>query len=149
MRSPLAAYLVSVVVLAAVAWPAFRDPPRDSFPLSNYPMFSRARPDPIITLTNVTAVHADGGRTPLTPGQATGNDEVLQAMVLIRGAARSPAPRRQAFCETAARRLVEGGDAEGVVAVEIATVRHDSLAYFRDGYEPLARRVHHRCEVAR
>lgn len=148
MKHPLAAYLFSAAFLAAVAWPAFRDPPRDSFPLSNYPMFSRARPDPRITLTNVTAVRDDGTRVPLTPGQATGNDEVLQAMVLIRRAALAPPDRRQAFCERAARRLVDGGDADGVVALEIATARHDGLAYFRPGYTPLARRLHHRCEVA-
>jgi hypothetical protein len=36
---------VGLAFLLAVASPAFRETPRDSFPLSTYPMFSRGRPD--------------------------------------------------------------------------------------------------------
>lgn len=149
MSDRVFAYAVSIALLGAMAWPAFRDPPRDSFPLSNYPMFSRARPDARITLTQAVGRREDGSQATLSPALAADNEEVLQAMVLIRNAVRAGPTRLREFCDAAAERVAADPDLKDVVAVEIATVDHDALAYFEDGYQPLARRVHGRCEVPR
>src|SRR5690606_23790638 len=77
----LRAYVTSLVLLGAVAWPMFRSPPADSYPLSSYPMFSRARP-PFADIEHVVAVSRDGSRRPVPPSRVA-SGEVLQAKVAI------------------------------------------------------------------
>jgi len=144
------AYVLSVAVLVAVASPAFRDPPEDSFPFSDYPMFAKARPNPRITLTNASGVREDGSRVVLAPEVSSGNAEVLQSMMTIVNAVRGGPARLDAFCdEVAARVAAAGRRYEDVDQVEIATAQWDSVAYFERGPEPERRRVHGRCEVPR
>jgi len=145
----LHAYVLSAVVLAAVASPPFRDPPEDSFPLSDYPMFSKARPAATIVLTNVVGLRRDGSQVVLSPQVSVGNDEVLQAMATIRNAVRAGRTRLAAFCEEAAERVADRQSLADVIEVRIATRRFDAIAYFRDGPEPERTVVHHRCEVRR
>ena len=140
-------YGFSAFVLAAVVSPAFRDPPADSFPLSDYPMFSAGRPDPMLELTHALGVPRDEGRRiPLSPLVAADNREVLQAMMTIwQGTMARPA----AYCAEVAARVAASDDAElaDVVAVELATSRFDTVAYFTRAPDPLSRHVHHRCDV--
>jgi hypothetical protein len=138
------AYGLTAVVLLLVVSPAFRDPPRDSFPLSNFPMFSQGRPSPRFILTHALGVDAAGARRPLSPWIATGNREVLQAMVWLGAALRDP----DGSCETIAARVARHGSAE-VRAVELVTSDFDSVAYFVSSPAPVSRRVHARCEVGR
>src|SRR5687767_13889389 len=77
----IAGYVLIVVALSLVLWPAWRG--KDSFPLSNFPMFSYGRPDPHMTLSQVLGVRANGSRVPLPPKITCGNVEVLQAKVTI------------------------------------------------------------------
>ena len=139
----LRSLLYAFAVLAVLASPAFRDPPRDSFPLSNYPMFSSGRPDPHFTLTHALGVDADGTRVPLSPRVAAGSFEVLQAMRTIGYAVQEG--RGEAFCVEVAGRVAEAG--LPFEAVELATSRFDTLRYFDESPVPLERHVHHRCPV--
>lgn len=141
----LLALLYGAIVLGALASPALRDPPYDSFPLSNYPMFSHGRPDPHFVLTHALGVNEAGERVPLSPSIAAGTLEVLQSMMTISLAVNEG--RGPALCGEIAGRVA---DAEmPFVAVELATSRFHTLDYFDGSPEPLARQVHHHCEVPR
>jgi hypothetical protein len=144
MRDAAWAWAVTVAFLAMVVSPAFRDPPRDSFPLSDFPMFSQGRPSPRFTVTHALAVDAAGGRRPLSPWVATGNREVLQAMVWLSAATRDPAES----CRVIAGRVAAHGPGEARF-VELATSDFDAVAYFVSSREPVSRRVHARCAVPR
>lgn len=144
-------YAVSLGLTGLVLWPAFRDPPVDSFPLSNYPMFSAGRPDPMLTLPHALAIHGDGKRSPLSPTIASGNWEVLQSMMIINTAINGGDRTQGPFCAAIALRVAESADEdlEDVMAVELATSTFDTVAYFEGDTEPRQRQVHRRCEVAR
>ncbi|RLB54819.1 MAG: hypothetical protein DRJ42_08020 [Deltaproteobacteria bacterium] len=144
-------YTVSVVLTGLVLWPAFRDPPVDSFPLSNYPMFSAGRPDPMLTLPHALGVHEDGERTPLSPMIASDNWEVLQSMMIINTAINGGAHTQEPFCAAIAGRVAESNDDDlaDVVAVELATSTFDTVAYFDGDTAPRNRQVHRSCEVTR
>jgi hypothetical protein len=137
-------YSVSVVALLLVASPAFRSPPRDSFPLSDFPMFSQGRPSPRFALTHALGVDGAGRRRPLSPWVATGNREVLQAMVWLHAASGDPGRA----CRDIAARVARHGAAE-VRRVELATSEFDAVAYFARVPEPEKRTVHADCEVIR
>ena len=146
-RTRIAVYLFSGAVAAAVLWPAFRDPPVDSFPLSTYPMFSYGRPDPHLTIDHALAVHADGTREALPPMMSTGIREVLQSKTMITAALVSG--RGQPFCEAIAERVRASGDPDyaDVTSIELATSTFHTLDYFDHGPEPVKRTVHVRCEM--
>lgn len=144
--SRLHAYGLSLLLLGLVSWPAFRDPPQDSFPLSDFPMFSEGRPSPIFTISQALGVTANDEREPLSPMISAANREVLQSMVTI---ARGLHGNRQAFCREIAARVAADDDLDHVVAVEVATSTFDGVAYFAEAPVPVRRVVHVRCEVER
>ena len=144
MRDAAWAWGLTLAFLALVVSPAFRDPPRDSFPLSDFPMFSQGRPSPRFTVTHALGVDAGGARRPLSPWIAAGNREVLQAMVWLSAATADPT----ASCRAIAARVAAHGSPD-VRFVELATSDFDAVAYFVSAREPLTRRVHARCEVRR
>lgn len=148
MVSRLRVYAVSVAFVCLVLSPLFRDPPRDSFPLSDYPMFSLGRPSPLMTVTHALAVFPDGKRRPLSPLVATGNREVLQAMIFLRDAAADPV-RRDEECRAIAARVARVPELREARAVELATSVYDAVAYFLRSRAPLERQVHAACEVPR
>ncbi len=147
VSSRSAVYAFSALMIAAVVSPALRDPPADSFPLSDYPMFSHGRPTPRMELTHALGVRADGTRVPLPPLVSSGNREVLQSMMTIHYAVFSA--RRQAFCEEVAGRVAEAPELRDVRAVELATSTFDAVRYFEASPAPIRRTVHARCEVRR
>ena len=147
VSSRRAVYAFSALMIALVLSPALRDPPADSFPLSDYPMFSHGRPTPDMEITHALGVRADGTRVPLPPMVAAANREVLQAMMTIHAAVFGP--DRQAFCEEVATRVAAAEELRDVVSVELATSAFDAVRYFEESPRPLARRVHARCEVPR
>ncbi len=144
-------YTVSIVMTVLVLWPAFRDPPRDSFPLSNYPMFSYGRPDPMLTMPHALGVNAEGEATPLSPSISAGTYEVLQSMMTIQAAINGGPRTSNGLCHDIAGRVAESGDDDlaDVREVIIATSTFDCVAYFEGETEPKARQVHVRCEVER
>lgn len=128
------AAVVSAAVLACVLLPLSWPATRDSFPLSNYPMFARERRS--ATLHAVYAVAVDrGGDRHWVPPHLVGSREVLQTRALLeRAALRGPKALR-ALCRSIAGRIAatDGGELAGAVTVRIVRGKHDSIAYFERG----------------
>lgn len=139
-------YGVSAAMLALVVWPALRTPPRDSFPLSTYPMFSHGRRDPAALVERAVAVTADGRSRPVPP-RLVGSDEVLQARALIaRTVAQGGAPAR-ALCRDIAARLAPAPAFSDVVSLELRTDTFDAVAFFSGREDPIRSKLHARCKV--
>jgi hypothetical protein len=128
----LFALVVSAVVLACVLVPLSWSRARDSFPLSNYPMFARGRRSATLNAVYAVAYDADGGRHWVAP-RLVGSREVLQARALLERAAR----RRKtaaALCRSIAARVAgQGGELAGAVELRIVRGKHDPIAYFDSG----------------
>lgn len=155
----LAVLVLFVCSVAAVLSPAFRQPQQDSFPLSNYPMFARKKPSFVI-VNQVLAVRADGSRMPLSPRQASGTGEVIQAKGIIDHAVHTG--RALALCREAAARLPTPAPSEHsgpgrpghnssqeIVELAVATRRFDVMRYFENGRQPTSERIHTRCAAER
>lgn len=138
------AVVVSVVTAIAVVQPAFRDPPRDSYPLSNYPMFAQP-----LQATNsadaVVGVTADGERRTLSPQRIADTDEVIQAVGYVYN--ELAAGRADRLCSEVAQRVADAGPTQ-VVAIQVVTERQDSVAYFQGARDPEVT-LHASCQVAR
>jgi hypothetical protein len=147
---PWVAYVFSASMLVLTTSPLFRDPPRDSFPFSDFPMFARGRPDPEMILEQAVGVTADGVRMPLSPMVASANREVLQSLATIRRAIFGGPDATRRFCtEVATRVTLEGAALDAVTEVEVVSSRFDAVAYFVDRRDALSRHVYARCRVAR
>ena len=151
MLEALFAYGLSLTLLVLVASPAFREDPtdgsdKDSFPFSDYPMFSHGRPTPMLSIDHALGVRPGGERVPLSPMVASGNREVMQSMMTIILALRSDGA---GYCAEVAQRVAREDDLADVEAVEIATSTWDTVRYFEEGPEPIRRVVHFRCPVPR
>ncbi len=140
------ALLVSALVIAAAIWPALRDPPRDSFPLSNYPMFSSVRGKPWVHI--VVGFDAEGREHRIGP-RLIASAEVMQASETVRKAIRRKQARR--LCEQVAARVADEPELASVVRLELQSRRFDPLTYFVDeaGKTPLRTRRRASCEVPR
>ncbi len=137
------AVVVSVVFAAAVVSPLFRSPPRDSYPLSNYPMFSQ-RLEAVNDVRTAVGRDATGERELLSPLLIAGSDEVMMAVQDVGDAVR--AGEADALCRDIATR-VAGSGRDHLAAVEVVTERHHAIDYFRGARDPLGAEVHARCEV--
>jgi hypothetical protein len=136
----IAPYAVSVVSLLAVAAPILTSTRTDSFPLSNYPMFS-GRATPETSIPHAIAIDADGGRSVLPPS-AVFNDEIVQAWETLRQAIAAGPEATIDLCDQIATRAPEDA-----VTVEIVTDRFDAIRYFEGDKTPLQSTVHATCEV--
>src|SRR5687767_8124168 len=95
------AYLVGLGTTAVMLSPLVTGAP-DSFPISTYPMFARARGKPVFEV--VVGVAADGRETPL-PAALVASGEVLQTKVMIsRSVAGGPAAMAD-LCQSVAARV--------------------------------------------
>ncbi len=141
-REPLASWarrLATLGLVAALVSPAVRN--EDGLPLSTYPMYSSSRSQ-VSTFVTASGVDEQGRRT------------ALSALIIAESRDRLIA---QSFLNDAVRR----GDAEPIcmeiavrverslVAVEIATERHDTIARLRGEDSLQEREVHVSCEVLR
>ena len=79
------AYGFSALVLGAILWPLTQPASYDSFPLSTYPMFARAKPARA-TISHALAIDTQGAQRVIPPAVVTGG-EVMQARVTLRRAA--------------------------------------------------------------
>ena len=140
-------YGLAVAVIVLLLSPAFRDPPRDSFPLSDYPMFSHGRPDSRLTLTHALGITDTGKTQALSPRISSANAEVLQSMVTIGRSVHEG--RAAAFCREVAERVAADNGLDAIVEVRLATSEYDCVRYFEHGPEPLARAIHAACDVTR
>jgi hypothetical protein len=129
----LFAILITAATLTCVLLPLSWPQSRDSFPLSNYPMFARGRRSATLNATYSVAYDAAGGRH-WVPPPLVGNREVLQARAVLDRAARGGPEMIAALCRSiAARVAAAGGELTGAVEVRIVRGRHDSIAYFESG----------------
>ena len=140
----LAAVVFSVALAAAVISPLFRSPPRDSYPLSNYPMFS-ARLDEVNDVPTVVGRTEAGERKLLSPLAISGSDEVMQALTDVRNAVARGAAAAAALCAEVAER-VRGDD---LATLEVVTETYNTVDYFRGAKTPLEVQLHAECEVSR
>lgn len=140
------ALVVSLAAIAATLSPAFGDPPRDSFPLSTYPMFSSVRETSSI---DVVVGFDEEGRAHRIPPSAVANAEVMQAAQTIALAVRQR--RGRALCAEVAARVAENPELALVRRLEVQSRRFDPRTYFvdADGKEPIRLRVRAWCEVPR
>ncbi len=143
-RAP--ALLVSALVIAATIWPALRDPPRDSFPLSPYPMFSSVREKPWIDI--VVGFEADGREHRISP-EMVANAEVMQAAQTVSKAIRRK--RAKGLCERVALRVGQNSEYADVVRLEVQSRQFNPRTYFTSeaGKTPLRLRRRAKCEVLR
>ncbi len=133
MSARLPAILLAAATLTCVLLPLSWPASRDSFPLSNYPMFARGRRSATLNATYAVAYDAAGGRH-WVPPPLVGNREVLQSRALLERAARGGSVSIGALCRSIAARVAAvGGELAGAVEVRIVRGRHDSIAYFESG----------------
>ncbi len=138
--------LVTVGLLAAVAWPVTRAPlAGDSFPLSTYPMFAAPRVGGRVAIDYVIAFGPDGARRHVPPALVV-NPEVMQAMMTIRRAVqRREAP---ALCAEVAARLAGDPRFAAMDTVAVVFGDHRAAAYLLDGVRG-TEREHARCPIPR
>jgi hypothetical protein len=140
------ALVTSVVLVAAVLSPLARDPRRDGFPLSTYPMFAAPR-DTRMTLSFAYGVTAAGDRRLLEPA-VVGTREVLQAAMTIAQAVGRGAADAAELCRHIATAVADDPQRADVVEVRVVTGDEDAVAYLADGsFGP--ERLRARCAVER
>jgi hypothetical protein len=138
------AVVLGTAMLGAVLWPLARDPPRDGFPLSNYPMFSAHKKGTSARISHVVAVSREGRHRPVTP-DLVGTDEVMQAHQTIKIAVKRG--ESKALCERVAERVGDDPASGDIASLEVRTDVYDVFAYFEGERTPLQTQVHARCPV--
>lgn len=144
--SRMLAYGFGLGLLALVAAPGFGDPDDDSYPLSTYPMFARARDKP--WLSSAEGVDSSGQSVRLSPS-IVANDEVMQAAATVRRAVAAGPVALAALCSTIAGRVATDTSYQSVRHVRIVSARFDPVGYFVEGPVPEERSEHVRCDVSR
>lgn len=142
-RLAVAAWSVGLLGLLFV--PILRDPPRDGFPLSNYPMFSLAKERKDARIVHVVGYSREGRHRPIPP-EVLGTEEVMQAYQIVQVAIR----RGQAadLCRGTAQRVAASADHADIEHLEVRSDHYDAIGYFAGQTRPHGTRVHARCDVA-
>jgi hypothetical protein len=123
--------LVTVLALAAVAYPLRREPlRRDDFPLSTYPMFAARRKDARIHLDYVVATGAPDRRRHVPPELIAG-PEVMQAMMTISRAVNRG--HAATLCAEVAARLAPRAGWRAYDTVQVITGDHLAVEYLTRG----------------
>jgi hypothetical protein len=137
--------LITAGVVGALTAPVVLD--RDGFPLSTYPMYSRARGD-AVTLATAQAVDASGMVATLTLAVIGDSDDPLIVAGELRNAIRDG--RAQQRCVEIALRAAEwDGLPPGTATIDVVTERHDVVAHVEGASSLLERTVHASCPVPR
>jgi hypothetical protein len=114
---------------------------RDSFPLSNYPMYAD-RGTRFRTLATAQGIDGNGVLHRLSLATIADTDDPLVAESSVADAIRSG--RADTLCAQIAQRA-----AEGLVRIEVVEERHDVVARTKHEDSLLERRITASCEVAR
>jgi predicted regulator of Ras-like GTPase activity (Roadblock/LC7/MglB family) len=118
---------------------------RDSFPVSTYPMYSRARPAEV-TIPSAIGFDEAGDEHRLTLGVIGASDDPLIVAGELRTAIAQG--RADARCAAIAERAGRGlADEFGLVRIEVVMERHDVVAQVTGEPSLLARTVHADCAV--
>ena len=135
--------LTTAAVVGALVAPTALD--RDGFPLSTYPMYSRARGD-VVTFATAQAVGPDGEVSTLTLAVIGDSDDPLVVAGELRDAIRND--RADERCSEIAQRAAEwSGLPTDAASIEVVTERHDVVVQVEGGDSRLDRKVHASCEV--
>lgn len=126
----LACVVLGVVVVAMLG-PPLRRPPRDSFPLSTYPMFADDR-GRISSVATVVGLTADGEVVRLSPELIAGTDEVILAVETAADAVHRGRGAASHLCDQVASR-VASADRPTITSVRVGVETHDAIGYF-DGH---------------
>jgi hypothetical protein len=116
--------------------PALSDPRDDNYPFSTYPMFASRRKTP--TFYKAEGRNAHGQWQPIPP-ELFGTHEVMQAVMTVQRAARSPRDARK-LCEDLAR-----AEPNRYGKMRIVQVTYDPVKYFTEGPTPQSRKVLAQC----
>lgn len=135
---------VTALVVLALVVPVLLD--RDSFPLSTYPMYSRARAAHT-TLVTAYGIDTDGDRRELTPTLIGDSDDPLVVAGRLRAALASD--RADVRCSEIAQRVSRRPSLAEVVSIEVVSERHDTVARTLGEASLSGRDVHAICEVDR
>lgn len=143
-RSWRAWSVLLAIVIGLGVWPVLAE--RDSYPVSNLPMFASPRSS---TEAVVTAVAARGEGDEmqvwrLGPRRLAGTDEVISAAATLRRAVAEGTTA--VLCDEIALRVARSGLA-AAERIEIVTERFDAVDWFQGRRSPLERVVHHRCDL--
>jgi hypothetical protein len=128
-------------VLAALWVPVVID--RDSYPLSTYPMYSRARASEV-SFVIATGLDDTGQQLRLSLGLIGASDDPLVVAGELRAAVADG--RAEQRCERIAERVRQDGDGR-VVTIQVVTERHDVVERVAERESLLDRKVHARCPV--
>lgn len=135
--------VVGVVGVLAALWPLTRELRHDSFPLSNYPMFTSDQPE-VTSFVRAVGVRDDGTEDVLPPMLSGGTVEVIHANRTLNRALREG--RGDEMCTEIADRV--GRDRSDVVTVLIVTETYDVIDALRaDEPVPVERTVRAECPV--
>lgn len=128
--SKIFAYAVVSLVVAAVVSPVITSKPKDSYPLSTYPMFARNR-SRTGTVVQAVAVRTDGTISTLGP-KYLGTVDVLQAESTLTRAAKKGADSARHLCGEIAARVAERGEPENTREIRIRRLEFDTVDWFVD-----------------
>lgn len=132
---------ISAAVVAVLFVPVLTD--RDSFPLSVYPMYASARSDES-NIVLAVGVDAQGERRELSLALIGDSDDPLVVAGELRTAI--AVGRADDRCVEIAARLETSG-ADDVVAIEVATERHNTVQRTMGEASLIGRTVHATCPV--
>ncbi len=138
------AYTVSLTLVGAVLWPLQQTKPKDDFPLSTYPMFSRKRPTEL-SIDHVVAVA--GTRQQAVPPHLVASGEVLQAKATITQKLRRGRRGAEELCRHVADRLRHEDGWTWADHVEVRSDRYLVLGYFSGAKKPIWSRKHAVCDT--
>lgn len=149
---PAVAYVATLGLALVLVSPALAEKPKDSFPLSTFPMFSEGRKDGTVTVDHALALDEAGRETPIPP-RIVGSDEVLQARATIGRAIKKGAKESKDLCAKIAARAATNDDFATARTIELRTTRVDAVAWFsaEEGArpEPISMKRHASCRVER
>ncbi len=135
---------VTFAVIGVLVAPVALD--RDSFPLSTYPMYSSSRGSES-TLVTAQGVRADGSMRELTPTLIGDSDDPLVVVGRLRSALATG--RADVRCAEIAERVEARSAYVDVVAIEIVSERHGTVARTLGEDSLVERTVRSTCEVPR
>lgn len=133
--------VLTAALLAALVWPVVTN--TDGYPLSTYPMYSRAR-GTAVDFVVANGLGPSGERRRLSLELIGQSDDPLVVAGELRAAVREGRADRR--CSAIARRVAETAGLE-VETIEVVTERHDTIALVLDEESLLSRTEHARCEV--
>jgi hypothetical protein len=143
-------YGVSVVALLAVLYPLRWDRHEDNFPLSNYPMFSKAKSKPTLGINYAFGVDSEGNRVYFPPSYV-GNFEVLQARAIYERQFSKGKQGTDELCRKIVESIHEHDDPDMAKVVEVKILRgnYDAVGFLTGKNTTGRERFYNHCRTNR